>query len=42
MDEKEELEQYEEDMKWLEEAEKDPAWFTRLQREAKTNQQLKV
>lgn len=43
MDEKEELEQYEEDMKWLEEANKDKtSWFTRVQREAKTDQQLKV
>ena len=43
MHEKEELEQYEEDMKWLEEAKKDKAsWFTRVQREAKTDQQLKV
>ena len=43
MHEKEELEQYEEDMKWLQEAIKDKAsWFTRVQREAKTDQQLKV
>ena len=43
MDEIEELEEYEEDMKWLEEANKDKAsWLTRVQREAKTDQQLKV